>query len=382
MKREMENLNLQDAFKPTPDKCRNALMTAARSVKEEEPVKRVTIRTVLIAACIILATTAIAIATTNSFGWNDFFKILYGETNAVPEEAQKIMDSTEEQAFILGPVTFTVQSLFADEHKSMVTTRITATDGKLALFSADVSEDDCLNSNGENGEALAGKLGIDPNLTWTAAAKQLNCPLYRVYAELTFDEKYRFTDGMSDTLYDDEGQLVYFNMWETSLHMKGSLPAVIRLHYWEIDPETGEEISEQSSEAALTIPVSIITETADYQFRDNSAGFGLRLDGVSAKRNASGVYVYADFTAQDGMTEDDFMEYQVFPVWLHENGEAYPEGMSMSWGFETDQWPHISATSLITVDHIPDRIWMQLVDDNARPEDEPAPKIELNRIKP
>jgi hypothetical protein len=382
MKREMENLNLQDAFKPTPEKCRNALMTAARSVKEEEPVKRVTIRTVLIAACIILATTAIAIAATNSFGWNDFFKILYGETNAVPEEAQKIMDSTEEQAFVLGPVTFTVQSLFADEHKSMVTTRITATDGKLALFSADVSEDDCLNSNGENGEALAGKLGIDPNLTWTAAAKQLNCPLYRVYAELTFDEKYRFTDGMSDTLYDDEGQLVYFNMWETSLHMKGTLPAVIRLHYWEIDPETGKETSEQRSEAALTIPVSVITETADYPFRDKGAGFGLRLDGVSAKRNASGVYMYVDFTAQDGMTEDDFMEYQVFPVWLHENGEAYPEGMSMSWGFETDQWPHISATSLITVDHIPDRIWMQLVDDNAGPEDEPAPKIELKRIKP
>ena len=108
MKREMDSLNLRDAFGPMPDDIREALLNTARSVKEEEPVKRVTIRTVLIAACIILATTAIAIATTNSFGWNDFFKILYGETNAVPEEAQKIMDSTEEQAFILGPVTFTV----------------------------------------------------------------------------------------------------------------------------------------------------------------------------------------------------------------------------------------------------------------------------------
>ena len=44
-----------------------------------------------------------------------------------------------------------------------------------------------------------------------------------------------------------------------------------------------------------------------------------------------------------------------------------------------DQWPHISATSLITVDHIPGRIWLQLVDDNAGPEDEPAPRIELNK---
>ena len=379
MKRDMENLDLRNAFKPTPDKCHDALMTAARSVKEEEPVKRATIRTILIAACIILATMAIAVAATNSFGWKDFFEIFYGETNAVPDEAQKIMDSTEEQVFVLGPVTYTVQSLFADEHKAMVTTRITATDGSMALFSSDISEDDCLNSNGENGEALAQRLGVDPDLTWTAAAKQLNCPLYRIYTGLYFDEKYRYTDGMSDTLYDDEGQLVYFNMWETSLHMKDSVPVKIIFHQWEIDPETGMEISEQRSEADLTIPVSVITETADYRFKDNNAGFGLLLDSVSAKRNASGVYLYADFTAQEGMTEDDFMECQVFPVWLHENGEKYPEGMSMSWGFETDQWPHISATSLITVDHIPGRIWIQLVDDNAGPEDEPAPRIELNK---
>lgn len=382
MKRDMENLNLQDAFKPTPDKCRDALMTAACSVKEEEPVKRVTIRTILIAACIILATTAIAIAATNSFGWKDFFKIYYGKTNAVPEEAQKIMDSTEEQVFVLGPVTFRIQSLFADEHKVMITSQITRTDGSPALFSVDISEDDRLNSNGENGIALANLLGVSPDSTWTAAAKQLDCPLYRVCVDQEFADEYRLDEGMFDTMYDNEGHIVYFNMWETNLRMKDSVPLKIIFDYWEIDPETGEEISEQSSEAALTIPVSIITETADYQFRDNSAGFGLHLDGVSAKRNASGVYVYADFTAQDGMTEDDFMEYQVFPVWLHENGEAYPEGMSMSWGFETDQWPHISATSLITVDYIPDRIWMQLVDDNAKPEDEPAPKIELNRIKP
>ena len=378
MKRDMENLNLQDAFKPTPDKCRDALMTAARSVKEEEPVKRATVRTILIAACIILATTAIAIAATNSFGWKDFFEIFYGETDAIPEEAQKIMDSAEEQVYVLGPVTFRVQSLFADEHKIMVTTQITATGGNLALFSMDISEDDRLNSNGENGTELAKLLGVNPDSTWMAAAKQLDCPLYRVSIDMIFKEDYPF-DGMEDTLYDNEGHIVYFNMWETSQHLKVSVPAKIVLHYWEIDPETGGEISEQRIEADLTIPVSVVTETADYQIKDDYIAFGLHLDSVCAKRNASGVYLYADFTAQDDMTEDDFMEYQVFPVWLHENGEEYPEGMSMSWGFETDQWPHISATSHITIDHIPGRIWLQLVDDNAKPEDKPAPKVELNR---
>ena len=124
MKRDMENLNLRDTFKATPDKCRDALMTAARSVREEEPVRRISFRAVLIAACIILATMAIAIAATKTLGWADFFEIIYGDTNVITKEAQAIMDNTEKQTVTVGPVSFTVQSLFADEQQAMATTLI------------------------------------------------------------------------------------------------------------------------------------------------------------------------------------------------------------------------------------------------------------------
>ena len=53
MKRDMDNLKLRDAFGSMPEETRDALMTAARSVKEEEPVKRATIRTVFIAVCVL-----------------------------------------------------------------------------------------------------------------------------------------------------------------------------------------------------------------------------------------------------------------------------------------------------------------------------------------
>ena len=65
---DMDSLDLRDAFGPMPDDMREALMSAARSVKEEEPVKRMTIRTVLIAACVIIAATAAAIAAGVSLG--------------------------------------------------------------------------------------------------------------------------------------------------------------------------------------------------------------------------------------------------------------------------------------------------------------------------
>ena len=188
MKRDIENLNLRDSFKPTPDKCHDALMTAARSVKEEEPVRRITFRAVLIAACIILATTAIA--ATRKLGWVDFFEIFYGSTDSVPEEAQKIMNSTEEQTFILGPVSFTVQSLYTDGQEAWASTLITAADGSSALVCGDYSPESSLGSNGENGEALARKLGLDPETTWLNAARQLNCPLYWAHANLHSREPY------------------------------------------------------------------------------------------------------------------------------------------------------------------------------------------------
>ena len=55
MKRDLEHLDLKQAFHPVPEACRRALMDAARSVREEKPVKRVSYRAALIAAVILLA---------------------------------------------------------------------------------------------------------------------------------------------------------------------------------------------------------------------------------------------------------------------------------------------------------------------------------------
>ncbi len=248
MKRDLENLNLRDTFKATPEKCHDALLAAARSAKEEAPVKRITARTVLITACIILATMAIAIAATRTLGWADFFEIVYGDKNAVTEEVQALMDSTEEQTFTIGPVSFTVQSLYANELEAMASTLITTADGSLALFCGEDDPDCPMDSNGENSEALAKKLGLDPRITWTEAARQLNCPLYQASARLhTLDDM--GGGGMIDTLYDEEGRNVYFctkelNAPKADLVLSGQqacLPMEMWLRVSEIDPETGND---------------------------------------------------------------------------------------------------------------------------------------------
>ncbi len=381
MKRDMENLNLRDSFKPTPGKCYDALMTAARSVKEEEPVRRITFRAVLITACIVLATTAMAIAATRKLGWVDFFEIFYGRTDAVPEEAQKIMDSTEEQTFVLGPVSFTVQSLYTDGQEAWVSTLITTSDGSKALFCSDSSAEDSLGSNGENGEALARMLGMEPETTWLNAARQLNCPLYCAHANLHNREPYDIGGGMMDSLYDDQGRLVYFSTKEvyTPDECPDPLPMELWLQVEEIDPETGDVKETAYSHADVLVPMSLAADAAAYHAKEDCTAFGLRLDSVRAEKTASGMYIYTDFTAREGMTEDEFLEVQLYPVWLDESGNEYPEGMNMSYEINMDHWPRVSITSQIAVDSVPDRIWMQLVDDNAGPDAAPAPKIELSR---
>lgn len=66
MKRDMDNLNLRDAFGPVPDACHDALMKAARSVKEEEPVKKRVSAAFVVCFIFALAVIGTAYALTSS----------------------------------------------------------------------------------------------------------------------------------------------------------------------------------------------------------------------------------------------------------------------------------------------------------------------------
>ena len=384
MKRDMENLNLRDTFKATPDKCRDALMTAARSVREEEPVRRISFRAVLIAACIILATMAIAIAATKTLGWADFFEIIYGDTNVITKEAQAIMDNTEKQTVTVGPVSFTVQSLFADEQQAMATTLITTVDGSRALFVTEFYGNDyAVGDNEEFGEALAKLYGVDPETTWIDTAKKLNCPLYRVAATLHGKDPYDYGGGMLGDLYDEEGNLVYFSTRDMYMPDGSSYPLradPVPMELWvqvnEIDLETGDEIHVGHTVMDVQVPMSLQSEPAEYRIPEDYVVFGLHLDSVKATKTAAGVYLYVDFTDQDGMK---YRKNYMYPVWTDENGEEYPDGLIMSYYIDTDQWPQVSVNSMIAADSIPERIWFQLLDEEKGEENVPPVLLELKK---
>ena len=162
MKRETDPLKLRNAFEPMPDGCYNALMKAARSVKEERTVKRAALRTIAIAACIILAAMAAAVAAGSILGWNDFFKLYHNV--AVPQTAQEIMAASQPESFRLGDVVFTVRERYSDAHLAMITTEAHLAEGVTGIITADAPFDP-ISAYGDNSAAVAARLGVDPGMT-------------------------------------------------------------------------------------------------------------------------------------------------------------------------------------------------------------------------
>ncbi len=362
---DMDTLNLRDAFGPMPDDIREALMSTARSVKEEEPVKRITIRTVLIAAAIILVTMAVAIAAGQFFGWNDFFSIFYGNTR-VPQAAQEIMAASKEETFTVGPATFRIQERYADKHTALASVQVTMTDGSLALMTMSGQQEDPLEANGENGRNYAKLLGVDPSLSWIEAAKELNCPLYIMRGILDLDSEYWGGEEAEDVLYDASGNFVYYSMQMLDGSKVGdTLPLRFYLRVAEVDLGTGEEQDEALTERPeLMIDVSPAMETITYELPENYTAYGLKLDAVWGELTPAGLYLFTDFTAGENADIDEFR----CPVWTDADGKEYSFGLNMSYDVDVESWPKVHMMGLISVDSIPDTLIMTMPgDENAQP---------------
>lgn len=376
MKRETEQLNLRDAFPAMPAACHAALMTAACSVKEEKEMKRATFRAVLIAACIILATMAVALAATEAFGWTNFFETYHQTT--IPKAAQEVMAATEPQTYEVGPATFTVQQLLADKYTAFASVKVLPKEGDALVCMSDALGDP-IGANGENGEALAKKLGISAEMSWIDAAKQLNLPLYAVRASMETDEAYIGGEGMEDVLYDEDRHLIYFCMQMLAAdQVKDKLPIRFDLSVSEIgaNGERADQPIRQQTETELT--VSPVTDSFTYVPKADYIAEGLKLNQVEAELTAAGMYLTSTWTAQQGVSEHELMSTQPTPVWMNEAGEAYPTGMNLTSEVQTDAWPEVRMINMVSADSIPSKLVLSLRQDSNE-EDANAPRTELIR---
>lgn len=363
MKRETDPLKLRNAFEPMPDGCYNALMKAARSVKEEKPVKRTAFRTAVIAACIILAAMAAAVAAGSILGWNDFFK-LYHDV-AVPQTAQEIMAASQPESFQLGDIVFTVRERYSDAYLAMITTEARLAEGVTGIITADAPFDP-IGAYGDNSAAVAARLGVDPGMTWAEAARQLNVPLYSVTAMLEVPEALCGSEAFADPLFNEDGSLSYFSL--QPLNGTADAAQLVCQVWLRVERENLDDpehpMNEWKAYEPLSIAVQPTLDAREYAVPAEAQTQGnFTLESVQAQLTPSGVHLTAVFAAQAGATEEQAYDRLGEMRFVQPDGSEYPTGMSLSGGISNlDQWPQVEVKQMIGTERIPERIGMSFAD--------------------
>lgn len=367
MKRETDPLNLRSAFEPIPDGCYNALMKATRSVKEEKPVKRTAFRTVVIAACIILAAMAAAVAAGNILGWNDFFK-LYHDV-AVPQTAQEIMAASQPESFQLGDIIFTVRERYSDAYLAMITTEAHLAEGVTGIITADAPFDP-IGAYGDNSAAVAARLGVDPGMTWAEAARQLNVPLYSVTALLEAPEALYGGESFADPLFNEDGSLSYFSLQPLNgMADAAQLACQVWLRVERVNLDDPEHpADERQAYEPLSIVMQPTLDAREYAVPAEAQTQGnFTLESVQAQLTPSGVHLTAVFAAQAGATEEQAYDRLGEVRFVQPDGSEYPTGMNLSGGISNlDRWPQVEVKQMIGTEKIPERIGMSF-DDGQQP---------------
>lgn len=359
MKRNVDEMNLHNAFRSEPEECHAALMRAARSVEEEPKVKKVTLRAALMAAVIIIATTA-AVAAGRLLGWADYFDEQYG--TYVPDTAQRIMqEDWNKHSFTLGPVRFTTQELLCDGHIAMASTHISVTDGSDALLCAEPY--DAIGATGENGRLMAQRLGVTADTTWIEAARQLNRKLYIVRAILEVPAEIDGGCAMEDVLWNEDGSIVYLSMPELNGKAQGEtieMQLYMRVEELDVNSETESEVFTNRE----TLKVFLEAPLEEYTYEVNGAfvAGGLLLKGVKAELTDAGLYMYSTFEALENITADDVFSREL-PRWLDEEGSDIPSGISLSAGVDAGNLPTVVYTQMLSLDRIPDRMILRVWDE-------------------
>ena len=359
MKRDMKEIDLQNAFWPMTDECHDKLTTALSGLREEKPVRRFTARTVLIAACIFVALMAVAYAAGRILGWTDLYSEFYNIT--VPDEAQQIMKDNGETSYVLGPATFTIGGLYCDGHMATVSANVRLAEGTKGLLCGESM--DRMDEN-EDGIKLAKKLGVDPELSWSGAANELKLPLYSVRLALELPDGV-LADCMESYMVNEDGSLTYFTMGafaDTFKEEKLDCQVYLRVEeVTDLPDDCDETISEYKD---ISIPLGKPLKTAEYAVpEDVIVGYDdYRLDAVRAELMPGGLYLIAALTDPDEDKEPVAAKADAWNLasdlsFLDPDGEPYEYGLSLSGGtVGMEAWPQVEVNQMVPLTEIPETI--------------------------
>ena len=352
MKRTENDLHFDKAELPMPKDCYDALMNAARSVKEEKPMKRASFRAVLIAAIILIATTAAAFAA-QQLGWIEFLFKQYDI--AVPKTAEEALNASQSVVCEVGPLTFTYKQLLTDKRTLLSAADVRTTDGTEALL---VDDSNFYEAVDADSDVVLEKYQLASGTTWVEAAKQLNLPLYGVRALAESDQAADAGEAMEAAMWNEDGSIVYLNQSMLDKHtVEDELPVTLYMAVHVYDPETDEvSINAYTERQTATLSaVPLITEKT-YVPEGTAELQGLKLTGVHGEQYATGIYFTASFHAPAGMTKDEASDILDMLSFYDTEGNPLDTGMNLSVMVEADELPTVSMEVMSSLEAMPETL--------------------------
>lgn len=350
MKKPHDDLNLRLAFRDEPERCHRALMDAARSVKEEtQPMRKHSVRTILIAAIVALSMMTTALAASELLGWTEYLNRYGIHTTKGLQNAMQI----EPKIYQVGPVTFTVNEAVSDNRMVMVSAKIATTDGSLALLTQ--FADDTIGAYGEDRSgALMQLLGVeDKRLPCFQVAAQKGIPIYTVRVAIEVDEAISGGEGMEDLMWDAEGHVAYFASSTLNPDTVGKeVPATLFLRVAQVD-ENGEETEKWVTREAMTIPVGQKLAEKNYVPETPYTYQGSQLLAIHAELYVTGAYLSCTWQMPEGAAEEVWQFVDMMNL-TDGQGHTFENGISLSAACNVDHYPIVLVEDMINVDALPE----------------------------
>lgn len=347
-KQEWPMPDLKRAFPPMPEASHQALMHTARSVKEDIPVKKSSIRTAALAVALILLSVAAALAA------NELGLINFNLSGRLPDAALEQMAKTQAANYAVGPIQMSLRELLADGRVVVMTTQAHLADGSPAIL-VDRSAD----PQDPLPVAQAKGLNLPEGISFVEAARQSKQPLYLISTWLDMDEAFQEGEEAADSFYGEDGAMLQFAMIQTNpAAVQDSLPATLNFHVQGIDPQSGAPLADGEWRLAetITIPVSGVTAQKTYKPQGDAMLDGYQVISLKAEQTIAGIYLTTQAEAGPEAKQEEV--YSKLYAWQYADGDGQPYvgGISMSGSLDQQAWPQVQLHQMIGIGQLPDSL--------------------------
>lgn len=318
--------------------------------RQKRPVRRFSF---VLAAALVLALGAFAYAASR-FGWADYYRTQAGID--IPQGAEEALNASQPRTYQVGPMTFTFQQLLTDGRIVLSSASAQLTDGGAALYAPDSNFEeavDCLS------DTVLERYDLPSGTLWTEAASQLNLPLYGVRALVEIDPAYSKAVSMEDSLWNEDGSIVYFSMPLLKVGAAPDpLPATLYMSVIQFDPESGTMVERWQHREEITLETVSLLETKTYLPKGQTTLGNVTLQSLQAERYVTGTYLNAVFTVPQAMDQEDLIT-QLYQIrFCNESGATLPDGLSQGSDVLMDDWPTVTLETSTTMEELPQQLML------------------------